>query len=118
MSKQEDEIRRLQRLRDEQLQARDPTAKERAQQQRLVARHHKTRKKITAKSVIQDFPAKWQFMVIGALIGLTVALIINIMFQAQWAQIVGGVLVLFGLVAGRVMGAVKDWGKEDWGRKY
>ena len=118
MSKQEDEIRRLQRLRDEQLQARDPTAKERAQQQRLVARHRKTQKKITAKSVILDFPAKWQFMVIGALLGLLIALIINIIVQAQWAQIVGGVLIVFGLVAGRVMGSIRDWGNEDWGRKY
>jgi uncharacterized membrane protein len=118
MSKQEDEIRRLQRLRDEQLQARDPTAKGRAQQQRLTTKHRNTRKKITARSVILDLPAKWQFMVIGALLGLLIALIINIMFQAQWAQIVGGVLVVFGLVAGRVMGAVRDWGNEDWGRKY
>jgi len=118
MSRQEDEIKRLQRLRDEQLQARDPTAKERAQQQRLVARHRKTQKKITAKSVILDFPAKWQFMVIGALLGLLIALIINIIVQAEWAQIVGGILVVFGLVAGRVMGSIRDWGNEDWGRKY
>jgi uncharacterized membrane protein len=118
MSKQEDEIRRLQRLRDEQLQARDPTAKERARQQRLVTKHRNTQKKMTAKRVFLDFPAKWQYMVIGALLGLMIALIINIMVQAQWAQIVGGVLVVFGLVAGRVMGAIKDWGNEDWGRKY
>ncbi len=57
-------------------------------------------------------------MLIGALIGLLVAVVINIMVQAQWAQIVGGILIVFGLVAGRVMGAVRDWGNEDWGRKY
>ncbi len=57
-------------------------------------------------------------MPIGALIGLLVAVVINIMVQAQWAQIVGGILIVFGLVAGRVMGAVRDWGNEDWGRKY
>ena len=65
-----------------------------------------------------DFPAKWLLMVVGALIGLVIALIINIVVQAQWAQIVGGALVVFGLVAGRVMGAIRDWGNEDWGRKY
>ncbi len=53
-------------------------------------------------------------MVIGALIGLLVALIINIGVQAQWAQIVGGLPIVFGLVAGRVMGAVREWGNEDW----
>jgi uncharacterized membrane protein len=118
MNNQEDEIRRLQRIRDEQLQARDPTAKGRAQQQRLVKKHGHSRKKMTAKSIIMDFPAKWQFMVIGTLIGVLVALVLNIFVQAQWAQIVGGVLIVFGLVAGRMMGAIKDWGNEDWGRKY
>lgn len=70
------------------------------------------------KSIILDFPAKWQFMIIGALIGLLVALVINIVVQDQWAQIAGGVLIVFGLVAGRVMGAIRDWGNEDWGRKH
>lgn len=73
---------------------------------------------MTVKSIILDFPAKWQFMIIGALIGLLVALVINIVVQDQWAQIAGGVLIVFGLVAGRVMGAIRDWGNEDWGRKH
>ncbi len=118
MSQQDDEIRRLQRLRDEQLSARDPTAKVRATQQRLAARRRSTRKKASVWTVIQDLPAKWLWMIVGLLVGLAVAVIINIIAQAQWAQIVGGVVVVFGLVAGRVMGAIRDWGDEDWGRKY
>lgn len=118
MSKQEDEVRRLQCLRDEQLQTRDPTAKERARQQRLVTKHSHRRKKMTVKSILMDFPAKWQYMVIGTLIGLLVALVINILVQEPWAQIVGGVLIVFGLVGGRLVGASRDWGNEDWGRKY
>lgn len=65
-----------------------------------------------------DLPAKWLWMVVGVLIGLLVALVINILVQEQWAQIVGGVLVVFGLVAGRLIGATRDWGNEVWGRKY
>lgn len=118
MSRQEDEIRRLQRLREEQLRARDPTLTEKARQQRVSARHRQTRKKITVWSVITDFPAKWLYMFIGTLLGLLIALIINMMFQASWSPIVGGVIVFFGLATGRLMGAVKDWGNEDWGRKH
>ncbi len=118
MSGQDDEIRRLQRLRAEQLNARDPTAKERAKQQRIAARRRSTQKKTTVWTVIMDFPAKWLLMIVGALIGLLIAVLLNIIVQAQWAQIVGGVIVVFGLVAGRVLGAVRDWGDEDWGRKY
>lgn len=52
-------------------------------------------------------------MVIDALIGLLVALVINIVVQAQWARIVGGLPIVFGLVARRVMGAVREWSNED-----
>ncbi len=115
MSKQEDEIRRLQRLRDEQLRARDPLARERATHQRLSAKHRRTRKRTTVWDIIMDFPAKWLYMLIGLLIGVLMALVLNILIQASWSQIVGGVLVVFGLVAGRVFGAIIDWKDEDWG---
>ncbi len=119
MGKQEDEIRRLQRLRDEQLRSRDPTAKDRATQQRLSARHRGSRKRITAKSVIRDFPFKWRLMVIGGIIGIVVAVIINlVMPNDPTIRVVGIILVVFGFVAGRVMGAIRDWGDEGWGAKH
>lgn len=117
MNGSDDEIRRLQRLRDEQLRARDPTAKGRARQQSVAARYRRSRKRTTVWNIVSDFPAKWRYMLVGLLLGLLVALTINIIVQETWAQVVGGVVVVFGLVAGRLMGAVKDWGNEDWGRK-
>jgi len=117
VAKQEDEVRRLQRLREEQLRARDPSAKDRATQQRLSARHRQGRKRMTLKSIISDFPAKWLMMVIGGLIGILIAIIINMVAQDPWARTVGWIIIAFGFVAGRMMGAIKDWGNEDWGRK-
>ena len=117
MGRQDDEIRRLQRLREEQLRARDPSAKDRATQQRLSKRHSQRRKRMTLKSVILDFPAKWLMMVIGGLIGILIALIINMVTQDPWAPTVGWIIIAFGFVAGRMLGAIRDWGDEDWGRK-
>ncbi len=118
MGNKEDEIRRLQHLRQEQLNARDPTARDRATQQRISKRHRRRKKRPTLKSIILDFPAKWLLMIIGGLIGVLIALIINMIVQDPWARIVGWILIVFGIVAGRMMGAVRDWGDEDWGRKY
>lgn len=59
MSNQDDEIRRLQRLRNEQLNSRDPTAKDRAKMQRISKRHHKSRQPFTLKRILRDLPAKW-----------------------------------------------------------
>jgi len=118
MGKQDDELRRLQRLRDEQLRSRDPTAKDRATQQRISARHRGSQKRITAKSVIRDFPLKWRWMVLGGVIGILVAVIINLVVPNNpIVQGVGVILVIFGFVAGRMMGAVRDWGDEDWGSR-
>ncbi|MBN2002283.1 MAG: hypothetical protein JXA21_02905 [Anaerolineae bacterium] len=118
MGKQEDELRRLQRLRDEQLRSRDPTAKDRATQQRLSARHRSSRKRITLTSIIRDFPFKWLLMIVGGLIGIVVAIIINLVIPNDpTVRAVGIIIVIFGFVAGRMMGAIRDWGDEDWGTK-
>jgi len=120
MNQKDDEIRRLQRLKQEQLQARDPKAKERVQSQRIALRHRgRQKKRITLKSIIMDFPMKWLWMFLGAMLGVFVAIVINMIVPNDpIVQIVGYIFIVFGLVAGRIMGAARDWGDEDWGRKY
>jgi len=116
MGKNEDEIRRLQRLRDEQLQARDPQAKARTRNQRLATKHRWVKKKTSVWEIIRDFPAKWYYMLIGLLITFPAAVLLNVLVNAPWTLTVGGVIVLFGVVAGRVIGAVFDWRDEGWNR--
>ena len=114
MKSQEDEIRRLQRLREQQLKSRDPTAKQTKQYQRTVSRYRSHQKKMTMKSIINDLPAKFWYMVIGTLLGVVIALALNIFFPQPWVRMVSWVFVLFGLVGGRLVGAARDWGDEDW----
>lgn len=114
MKSQEDEVRRLQRLRDEQLRDRDPNAKKNAQYKRVVINYQSRQKRITLGSVINDLPAKFWFMIIGGLLGVVLALVLLILIAEPWVKTVGLIAVLFGLVSGRVMGAARDWGSEDW----
>jgi hypothetical protein len=114
MKSEEDEVKRLQRLREQQLQARDPNAKKVAQYRRTVTNYQKRQKRMTVKSVISDLPAKFWFMLIGGLLGAVTALVLLILIQESWVKAVAWIVILFGLVSGRVMGAARDWGDEDW----
>lgn len=116
MSRQDDEIERVKRIRDRQLAARDPRARERAAQAKVRARRQT--KKLTLKSVLADFTAKWTWMVTGGIIGAVLAIVVNLAFKATWAEYVGYGLVLFGIVLGRIFGAIRDWGDEDWDKRY
>ena len=114
MKSSEDEVRRLQRLQDQQIRDRDPTAKKVAQYQRTVSNYQKRQKRITIGSVIRDLPAKIWFMIIGGLLGAVLAVALLIFIDAAWVQPLCLIVILFGLVSGRVMGAARDWGDEDW----
>jgi hypothetical protein len=115
MSRKEDELERLKRLRERQLADRDPRARDRALYQKVSALRQS--KKLTLKNVLADLQAKWLWMFVGGVIGAIAALVIVLVFQAKWAEYVGYAIIAFGIVVGRLLGAVRDWGDEDWGRK-
>ena len=115
MSRQEDEVERIRRIRDQQIAARDPRAKERAFYQKVSQR--RKRKAFTFSNILADFQAKWTWMAAGGIAGTAAAIALNLAFKAQWAEYVGYAIVAFGIVVGRLCGAVRDWGDEDWGRK-
>jgi hypothetical protein len=116
MSRQNDELERIKRIRERQLQDRDPRARDRVFHGQLSSRRRG--KKLTLQNVIKDFQAKWTWMAGGAIIGIVLAVLLNLVLQATWAQYAGYFIVLFCIVLGRVFGAIRDWGDEDWGRKY
>jgi hypothetical protein len=114
MRSQQEEAQRLRRLHDQQIRDRDPTRKRITQYQRAVELYQKRQKKITLRSVINDLPAKFWYMVIGTLLGAVLSLTLLILIDEPWVKVVSWILILFGLVSGRVMGATRDWGDEDW----
>ena len=110
---QDKEQERLRRLREEQLSARDPSQKAQSTHQRLATHYQGSSRKTTLQGLIRDLPAAWLWMIIGLLIGLAIAIVIFQTVKADWAPYVAGVVIFFGLAAGRVTGAVLDWHKND-----
>ena len=115
MSQRNNEAERLKRLREQQIAARDPLAKEKAYHSRMAAR---PRPKMTATSVIKDFQLKWSLMFAGGILGAIVAVILGLAVQASWVPLVAFALIAAGLIIGRVIGAVLDWRNEGWTKRY
>ncbi len=119
MSKKDDEIQRLRRLRERQLQARDPQAKVKATHKRLAEHHKKTKEKLTVRTFLRDMPLRIWYSFLGLLIGALLGLIIYTiadanLAQANWVKYLGIFLALFGFVAGRVVGAAMEWRSDGW----
>lgn len=113
MSNRNDEVERIQRIRDQQIRARDPKAQARKTQQKIRARRRED--KFSFQDILRTISAKWWGMIIGGIIGLVMAIVLNeaIVTEASWMEYVGYVIVLAGIVLGRGVGAAMDWSEED-----
>ena len=119
MSSQNDDLERIQRIRERQLRARDPLAAQR-KSQRLAATRY-TRTKVTFREVMREIPGKWRGMIIGGFVGFILALILDRVlhirlpkFDAFWASYVWYSLIVFGVIVGRVLAMAMDWSEEDY----
>jgi hypothetical protein len=114
-----DEIDRIRRRRDRQLRARDPKKKQREHERRVSKKFKK--KKVTVLDVLRDIPGKWWGLIIGGILGFTVALILDQVLKikpipqidAFWVEYIWYTLILFGVAVGWVIGVVLDWQEED-----
>jgi hypothetical protein len=113
MNTHNDENERIKRIRDRQLSLRDPKAKDNAMQHRIASRYKA--EKLTVESVLRDIPGRWIGTILGAIIGVIVAIAFNLLVESDafWIEYVGYFLVLVCIVFGRGLGAAMDWREED-----
>jgi hypothetical protein len=113
MSRENDEIERIRRIRDRQLQMRDPTTKGRRVQHRVAARYRP--QKLTLSEAIQEIPGKWLGMLLGGLIGVLLGVLFDLLIATDdwWTRYVPYVIAFAGLAVGRMLGAVLDWREKD-----
>lgn len=121
MSDKDREIERLIRLRERQLQARDPHAKERKFERRDVARRRrKADERLSLGEILGYFPHKFRLAAVGALIGLLILIALPLMVEALlpgvieiiWLQIAGLVSIVVLAMIGWVIGSSFDWRDE------
>ena len=112
MSDQE-EIERLKRIRDRQIRLRDPQAKDHEIQHRIASRYEKP--KLTLESIIKDIPGKWMGMIVGGILGIIIAVTLNVVldFEVAWMEYALYLIVAICAAMGRALGAAMDWREED-----
>jgi hypothetical protein len=117
MGNDDDETRRLERLRDRQVAGRDARAK--ADRRRAHALGSRPRQKLSLAQEIQNMPAKYTWPFIGAPIGLGLGMFIGWLIEAT-AHLNNAyeVMTLLGAFLGGfiafALGRVRDSGREDW----
>ncbi|MBN1888646.1 MAG: hypothetical protein JW850_11670 [Thermoflexales bacterium] len=99
-----DERERLARLRDRQLQSRDPQIKQRKLQGH-ISQQWKSTKPPTFWEMVKKIPYSVRGAMIGAAIGVVVWIVLNQVWNSPWANmaalVVALVLTIFGIVLGQ-----------------
>ena len=100
-----DERERLEWLRERQLRARDPRTADRKTMGTISRRRRKRYKRVTFAEMFRDIPHKWRGLLIGAAIGALISILLPLLFEGSWVEIVGYasivVLALIGVAFGQ-----------------
>ncbi len=104
----DDDIKRFQRIRDQQLAARVPSAKRDKYFKEYHARHPK-QKPMTFKEVILVFSNKVRGLFIGVVLGVILWLVLPLFADVPWRNLAGLVAIIFLGGLGTLVGASFDW---------
>ncbi len=103
------EQERLRRIREQQLAARDPLAKERKVSQKVAARRKTTYKQTTIKDMRKTVAHKWRGLIGGAIFGFFVFAIVAYLFPDAIFQFLGFMGIFIFALLGFVVGSSFDW---------
>ena len=103
------EQERLRRLREQQLAARDPLAKERKVSQKVATRRKTTYKQTTVRDLRKALEHKWRGLMAGAIFGFIVFVAVVYFFPDELYQFIGFMAIFFFALVGFVVGASFDW---------
>lgn len=112
MSHQDKERERIARLRDSQIQARNPRKADQKIMRAVARRRRRTYKRVTLGEMLRDIPHKWRGFLIGAVAGVLLAIVLPLVWDNTAADIIGylsiAVLGVLGLAMGQAFDARDD----------
>lgn len=108
MTHQEDERERLRRLRDRQLQTRNPKKADARTMRYVAQRRGRRQKKITLADMVRELPHRWRGLFLGAIIGMFIWLVLTVLAEGAWVDPVGLACIAVVALLGFVMGQAFD----------
>lgn len=108
MSNEDKELKRLKRIRDQQLRARDPQVKQRKIQRNIAVKQRKAVRKFSLREILADIPHKAKGALMGAVIGLAISIVLPMFFEAYWVDIAGIAAIFVLAIMGFLFGQASD----------
>lgn len=103
-----DELRRLKRIRDQQLRARDPRVKQKKLQRTIATKRQKSVRKFSFLEILREVPHKIKGTLIGGIIGLLIFLFLPYFVETSWIDFVGIGAIFFLTILGFFLGQALD----------
>ncbi|NIS81552.1 MAG: hypothetical protein GTO14_15420 [Anaerolineales bacterium] len=108
MSRSDREMDRLKRIRDRQLQLRDPQTKAKKLQHNIAVRRKRSVKRFSFGEVMREIPKKWWGLVIGMALGVGVFVLLPFFVESAWTDTIGFAAIVFLAILGVVLGNAMD----------
>jgi VIT1/CCC1 family predicted Fe2+/Mn2+ transporter len=108
MSDKNDELRRLKRIRDQQIRARDPSVKQKKLQRTIATRRRKSVRKFSFLEMLNQVSHKITGTLIGGIIGLLIFLFLPYFVESSWIDLVGIGAIVFLAILGFFLGRALD----------
>ncbi|NIM94652.1 MAG: hypothetical protein GTO18_13205 [Anaerolineales bacterium] len=108
MSNKNNEVERYRRIRDQQLQARDPKKHDRKLQKNISRRYRETREPFSFGAIFREVPGKWMGLLVGAFVGFVIFIILPYFVEHELVDIIGVAVLLFIAIVGLAVGQAVD----------
>lgn len=105
---QNDEIERIRRIRDRQIQLRDPSVEQKRVQRVISNKRRSSMEKFSLARIFGDIPKMITGTLIGVMIGILTLVILPYFFEGEWVDPVGIGVTAFGAVFGFFFGRAID----------
>ena len=108
MSSRNSEQERLRRIRDRQIQLRDPQKNVNDLQHSISRRRKRSVTRFSFRTMISETPNKFLGLVLGLLIGVLVLIIVPDFVDPPWGDIIGFGAIVFMAILGFMLGQAMD----------
>ncbi len=108
MSSRDSEQERLKRIRDRQIQLRDPQKKVNDLQHSIAGRRKRSVTSFSLRTMVREMPNKYLGFVLGLTIGVIVLIVVPDFVEPPWGDVIGFASIIFLAILGLMLGQAMD----------
>jgi hypothetical protein len=105
---QNDEIERIRKIRDRQIELRDPSVEQKRVQHEIAKKRRSRVEKFSFGAIFGDIPKMITGTLIGMVIGILIYLVLPYLFEGTWVDIAGVAVTVIGAIFGFFFGRAID----------